>query len=75
MFLEHIVSLKQLCLLKTRSHDCSEDHGWLRIGVTAVRGAGLVLFWKSSCVAHLSRQKQRCDVWAQPNSGIYSHTV
>lgn len=31
------------------------------ISVTEVREAGLVLFWKSFCVAHLYRRKQRCD--------------
>lgn len=37
------------------SYDYSSDRRPLVIGVTEVRGAGLVLFWKSFCVAHLSR--------------------
>lgn len=37
------------------TYDYCSDHRRLGIGVTEVRGAGLVLFWKSFCVAHLSR--------------------
>lgn len=46
-------------LVMDRGGFCSYDYGAdrrrLGIGVTEVRGAGLVLFWKSFCVAHLSR--------------------
>lgn len=58
------------------SHDCSLDHGWLRIGVTEVRGGGfsaiLEIILRSASV---SAKTQRCDLWARPNSVIYSRTV
>lgn len=52
---------RQTCnlLIFPWSRDCSLARGRPGIGQTEVRGAGLELFWKSTCVAHLSRLKQR----------------